>query len=108
MKFITTADSIPHFCQPLHLHPEHSSTIQSNSQLSNLQTDHVIIISSTFSTDFTEIISIKNNNKKEIKFEKQSIIRVFFNKFRISKNSFIRMCNEQTDQRNSLNTEDIP
>ena len=72
-----------------------------------MQTDHVTIISSIFNTDFTEIISIKNNNEKEIKFEKQFIIRIFFDKSRISENSFIKICDEQTNQKNSLNTKNV-
>ena len=108
MKPTTTADSIPHFCQPSHLHPEHSPTIQPDSQLSNLQTDHVTIMSPTLSTDSTEIISIKNNNKKETKSEKQPMIKVFFDKSRIPENPLTRVCDEQTDQRDPLNTEDIP
>ena len=71
MKFTITADSIPYFCQSSHLHSEHSPTIsQSDSQSSNLQTNHIVIISSTLSTNFTEIISIENNNEKEMKSEK--------------------------------------
>ena len=72
-----------------------------------MQTDYIIIINSTLSTNFTEIISIKDNNEKKTKSEKQFIIRVFFDKFRISENLFIRMCDGQTNQRNFLNTEDV-
>ena len=107
MKFTTTADSIPHFCQSPHLHSEHSPTIQLNNQLSNLQTDCVLIINPVLSTDFTEIIFIKDNNKKETKSEKWFIIRVFFNKSRISENPLTRAYDGQTDQGNPLNTEDV-
>ena len=107
MKPTATADFIPHFSQSPYLHSKHSPTIQSNSQLSNLQINHVAIMSSIFSINFTEIIFIEDNNKKKMKFEKQFIIRVFFDKFKISENLFTRACDEQTDQRDSLNTENI-
>ena len=109
MKSTITANFISHFCQPFHLHSKYSSTIsQSDSQLNNLQTDCVAIINSTFNTNFTEIIPIKNSDhKEEMMFKKQLIIRVFFDEFRVSENSFIRTYNEQTNQRDFLNIENI-
>ena len=108
MKSTATADSVPHFCQSSHLHSEHSPTIsQSDNQFSNLQTNCVVIISSTLSTDSTEIIPIENSNHKEMMFKEQPMIRVFFNESRVSENSFTRVCDEQTDQRDLLNIEDV-
>ena len=108
MKSTATADSIPHFCQPPHLHPEHSPIIQSDSQPSNLQIDCVLTISPVLSTGFTEIISIEDNNKEETKSEKWLMIKVFFDKSRISENLLTRACDGQTDQRDPLDTENVP
>ena len=108
MEPTATADSIPHFCQPPHLHPEHSPTIQPDSQLSNLQTDRVPTMSPVLSTGSTEIIPIEDNNEEETKSEERPMIRVFFDKSRIPENPLTGACDGQTDQGDPLDTEDVP